>query len=50
LVISRSIEQIGATILKLPSDEFQQLLKWFFDLHYQPWDEQMLVLLRQIQQ
>ena len=34
-------EQIEAAILKLPPNEFQQLLEWFFDLDYQRWDEQL---------
>jgi hypothetical protein len=36
-----TIEQIEAAILTLPSDEFQQLRKWFFDVDYQRWDEQL---------
>ena len=35
------LEQIEAAILELEPDEFQQLLKWFFDLDYQRWDEQL---------
>lgn len=36
-----ALEQIEAAILTLPSDEFQQLRQWFFDLDYQRWDEQL---------
>ncbi|MGB7442067.1 MAG: hypothetical protein WA919_13430 [Coleofasciculaceae cyanobacterium] len=36
-----TIEQIEAAILKLPPDEFHQLLEWFFELDYQRWDEQL---------
>lgn len=36
-----TVEQIEAAILELPPNEFQQLLKWFFDLDYQRWDEQL---------
>ncbi len=36
-----TLEQIEAAILKLPPNEFQQLLEWFFDLDYQRWDEQL---------
>lgn len=34
-------QQIEAEILKLPSEEFQRLRQWFFDLDYQRWDEQL---------
>lgn len=33
-----NLEQIEAAILTLPSDEFQRLKQWFFDLDYQRWD------------
>jgi hypothetical protein len=36
-----NLEQIEAAILTLPSNEFQQLKQWFFDLDYQHWDEQL---------
>ncbi len=36
-----NLEQIEAAILTLSSDEFQRLRKWFFDLDYQHWDEQL---------
>lgn len=36
-----TLEQIEAAILTLPSDEFQKLKEWFFDLEYQHWDEQL---------
>jgi hypothetical protein len=36
-----TLEQIEAAILTLPSNEFQKLKKWFFDVEYQLWDEQI---------
>lgn len=36
-----TLEQIEAAILKLPPDEFQILMEWFFNLDYQRWDEQL---------
>ena len=36
-----NLEQIEAAILTLPSDEFQRLRQWLFDVDYQPWDEQL---------
>ena len=36
-----TLKQIEAAILTLPSNEFQQLRQWFFDLDYQRWDEQI---------
>jgi hypothetical protein len=36
-----TLEQIEAAILTLPSDEFQRLKQWFFDVDYQRWDEQL---------
>lgn len=36
-----TLEQIEAAILMLPSDEFQKLRTWFFDVDYQRWDEQI---------
>lgn len=36
-----TIEQIEAAILSLPSDDFNELRKWFLDLDYQRWDKQL---------
>ncbi|MDJ0695114.1 MAG: hypothetical protein QNJ49_02725 [Mastigocoleus sp. MO_167.B18] len=36
-----TLKEIEAAILTLPPNEFQQLMQWFFDLDYQPWDEQI---------
>ncbi|MDJ0742141.1 MAG: hypothetical protein QNJ32_02135 [Xenococcaceae cyanobacterium MO_167.B27] len=36
-----TLEQIEAAILTLPSDDFEKLRKWFFDLDYQRWDKQL---------
>lgn len=36
-----TLEQIGAAILTLPSNDFQRLKQWFFDLDYQRWDNQL---------
>ena len=36
-----TLEQIETAILALPSDEFQRLRQWFFDVDYQRWDEQI---------
>jgi hypothetical protein len=36
-----TLEQIEAAILTLQSNDFQQLRKWFADLDYQHWDEQL---------
>ena len=36
-----TLEQIETAILTLPSDEFQRLRQWFFDVDYQRWDEQI---------
>jgi len=36
-----TLEQIESAILQLPSDEYQKLIKWFADLDYQRWDEQL---------
>ncbi len=36
-----NLKQIEAKIFKLPSEEFQRLRQWFFDLDYQRWDEQL---------
>jgi hypothetical protein len=36
-----TLEQIEAAILTLPSEEFQRLRQWFFDVDYQRWDEQL---------
>ena len=36
-----TLEQIETAILTLPSDEFQRLRQWFFDVDHQRWDEQL---------
>ena len=36
-----NLEQIEAAILSLPSNEFERLRTWFFDLDYERWDEQL---------
>lgn len=36
-----SLEQIEAAILSLPSNDFEKLRHWFFDMDYQRWDEQL---------
>ena len=36
-----NLEQIEAAILTLPSDDFEKLKKWFFDLDYQRWDREL---------
>lgn len=36
-----TLEQIEAAILTLPSEEFEQLRQWFFDLDYQRWDRKL---------
>ena len=36
-----TLEQIEAAILTLPSNEFQRLRQWFFDVDYQLWDDQL---------
>jgi len=36
-----TIEQIETAILTLPSDDFERLRQWFFDVDYQRWDEQL---------
>ncbi|BAZ11175.1 hypothetical protein NIES4071_30010 [Calothrix sp. NIES-4071] len=36
-----TLEQIESAILQLPSDELEKLMKWFADLDYQRWDEQL---------
>ncbi|MCP6757946.1 MAG: hypothetical protein NHB32_04005 [Fischerella sp. CENA71] len=36
-----TLEQIEAAILTLPSQDFERLRQWFFDLDYQRWDEQL---------
>ncbi len=36
-----TLEQIEAAILSLPSNDFEKLRHWFFDLDYQRWDEQL---------
>jgi hypothetical protein len=36
-----TLEQIEAAILSLPSNDFEKLRHWFFDMDYQRWDEQL---------
>ncbi|MBW4583008.1 MAG: hypothetical protein KME42_25860 [Tildeniella nuda ZEHNDER 1965/U140] len=36
-----SLENIENAILSLPSHEFERLRRWFFDLDYARWDEQI---------
>ncbi|MDF5712360.1 MAG: hypothetical protein PUP93_00380 [Rhizonema sp. NSF051] len=36
-----NLEQIEAAILSLPSNDFEKLRHWFFDMDYQRWDEQL---------
>ncbi len=36
-----TFEQIEAAILPLPLDEFKQLKKWFSDVNYELWDNQL---------
>lgn len=36
-----NLEQTKAAILSLPSNEFEKLKQWFFDLDYERWDEQL---------
>ena len=36
-----TLEQIEKAILTLPSEKFQRLRQWFFDVDYQRWDEQV---------
>jgi hypothetical protein len=36
-----NLEPIEAAILSLPSNEFERLRYWFFDLDYERWDEQI---------
>lgn len=36
-----TLEQLETAILQLSTDEFNQLIEWFFDLDYQRWDEQV---------
>jgi hypothetical protein len=36
-----TLDQIEAAILTLPSNEFQRLRQWFFNLDYQQWDQQL---------
>lgn len=36
-----NLEQIEAEILSLPSNEFEKLRLWFFNLDYERWDEQL---------
>ena len=41
LLMSKNLEQIEAAILSLPSNDFEKLRLWFFNLDYQRWDEQL---------
>jgi hypothetical protein len=36
-----NLEQIESAILSLPSEDFEKLRLWFFDLDYERWDEQL---------
>ncbi|WP_180967101.1 hypothetical protein [Fischerella thermalis] len=36
-----TIEEIEAAILTLSPEDFEHLRRWFFDLDYQRWDEQL---------
>jgi len=36
-----NLEQTKAAILSLPSNEFEKLKQWFFDLDYERWDKQL---------
>lgn len=36
-----TLQQIEAAILTLPSEDFEKLRQWFFDLDYQRWDNQI---------
>jgi hypothetical protein len=36
-----TLEQIEAAILKLPPDDYQQLVQWLAELDNQRWDEQL---------
>lgn len=36
-----NLEQIETAILSLPSNEFEKLKQWFFDLDDERWDEQL---------
>jgi hypothetical protein len=36
-----TLEQIEAAILTLPSDKLRRLKRWFADMDYQRWDEQL---------
>ena len=36
-----SLENLEDAILSLPSHEFERLRRWFFDLDYDRWDEQI---------
>lgn len=36
-----NLEQIEDAILSLPSNEFEKLRLWFFDLDYERWDKQL---------
>lgn len=36
-----NLEQIEEAILSLPHHEFEQLKRWFFELDYERWDEEL---------
>ncbi len=36
-----NLKQIEAAILSLPSTEFETLRRWFLDLDYERWDDQI---------
>ncbi|WP_017297968.1 hypothetical protein [Nodosilinea nodulosa] len=36
-----NLEQIEAAIISLPSNDFEKLRVWFFDLDYERWDQQL---------
>lgn len=36
-----SLEKLENAILSLPSQEFERLRRWFFDLDYDRWDAQI---------
>lgn len=36
-----NLEKIERAILSLPSNNFEKIKQWFFDLDYQRWDEQL---------
>lgn len=40
-LIMSTLEQIEAAILTLPLDEFERLRKWFSNVNYELWDDQL---------